>query len=252
MRVILIVGLWALSMKALAEAPLPQTWLADVMERPQETQKDEHRILRVLLPSIWKRSLFSTSLYPRFVFDDESGFMRELNTTFPMQAENKTAPSGKDDSILDALQATRADVVLMVQGKQWRLLRADKGRLKEIVAAPAGTSTDAEGVRAWLANQLEYDGMVLARRGNFLLIGSFIELTRNDVQALLLKNSHRTSRVTGQKTEGVGLVQLASRDGFVGVFQMIVGSRQKSVLVGTKVQIENEKKNFEFEKKQGE
>lgn len=239
MRGILAMGFLLFSVNVFAQTPPePKSWFMDVLKRSQENGNSEPYLLRLLLPVAWDRSHFSTELYPRFMFGEDGGLFQELNTTFPLSAKVEKPSRGKDATLLSAMQAARADTILIVDAGQWRLRSRNKQGLQDIAAAPAAQSISSESVRAWLVKQLGYDGVVLDRRGDYLLVGSLVKFDKKEIQALLLKDSARTPIIESRKAEGAALAQLLRQDGSVAVFQVIVGAFREGIPVGTKVQVE--------------
>lgn len=81
----------------------------------------------------------------------------------------------------------------------------------------------------WYAKKLGYDGVVIDRKNQFLLIQALTPY-KQDAQALSLKNSSRKFIVTSKKKEGNALIQLVAYENHVGVFEILVRDQSSDLI----------------------
>jgi hypothetical protein len=95
-------------------------------------------------------------------------------------------------------------------------------------------------IKAWLNKSLGYNAVVLAVKGDFLLVGRLTEdFKGNALQALAVKESHLSIRVAENASKGLGILAYVSGKGSIAVFRTIFLEKGiVSVPVGTKLILE--------------
>jgi len=143
------------------------------------------------------------------------------------------------------LRLTQADTVVLAPPKgDWQFLRPGKHGERQVIAkVKPPQSTKPEDVVAWLSTTLGWDGVVLAQKGDFLLVGSTTQiLSTAQVQALAVSNSSTKFLLKQDERKGAGLLSLSETKGGIGIFDIVfLGAGIKALPVGTKLIIEKKK-----------
>ncbi len=182
---------------------------------------------------------------------DKIGFLKaaskkELDYFFalnkkPKNLREKSNPVAQTpDSWLSVLlEASEADSVLWMHKKgDWQLYQNRDGKPEILISRPPRSGRDAEDVHKWLLDGLGYEGVIIDKQDNFLLVGNLANITKSDTQALLLKNSADKFTMANAKKEGGGLLQLANHFEGFAMFELLLGDRPESIPIGTKIAIE--------------
>jgi hypothetical protein len=116
----------------------------------------------------------------------------------------------------------------------------DELRRVNTMSIPGGENADA--ARVWLRERLGYDAVVLARQGEYALVGGMASFPREGLQALALRGSERRLMIRGQTRDGLAVLQLVRQSGPWGVFKVVLPGQGQSVAqtapVGTKLLVE--------------
>jgi hypothetical protein len=141
---------------------------------------------------------------------------------------------------------TGADTIVVAPSKgPWRILWSGKsGATEETVAtAPRPKTTDAPALAAWVQTTLGWDGVVLARRGPFLLVGSTAAiLATPGAQALAVAASAERFHLTSDSRQGAGLLSLTESAAGYGVFDVVfLGEDGADIPIGAKLTIERKR-----------
>ncbi len=137
---------------------------------------------------------------------------------------------------------TGADTVVVAAPKaEWEILRLKDGKVSSVAKAKGlKEATKPERVADWLPYALGWDGVVLERKGEFLLVGSTASLIATpEIQALAVTDSQGKFSLRGSERVGAGLVSLSTSSGGNGVFDIVfVGAGVRDIPAGTKLLIE--------------
>jgi len=142
------------------------------------------------------------------------------------------------------LLASGADTVLVAPEKgKWELVQLKDGKPEVLVTAPAPKGSRASDLAKWLPGALGWDGVVLAEKGEFLLVGSTSQiLVTPEIQALAVSGSAGNFALAADR-QGAGLLSLSEKEGGYGVFDVVFLAQDlKTLPVGTKLIIERKKK----------
>lgn len=182
---------------------------------------------------------------------DQIGFLKaaskkDLDYFFALNkkttnTQEKEAPAARtaESWLSILLDASEADSVLWMHKKgDWQLYHQIRDGKPQVLITRPGTEDSAEGVHKWLLNALGYEGVIIDKQNNFLLIGNLANITKKDTQALLLKNSADKFSMATAKKEGSGLLQLANHFEGFAMFELLLGDQPESIPVGTKIAIE--------------
>lgn len=92
-----------------------------------------------------------------------------------------------------------------------------------------------------LFKTLGYDGVVLAKKDDFILIGSLeSRLQRSELQALVIRNSSSSfSTPQTQTKDGAALISMLNHSGGYAVFKTIIANNSASISIGDKIVIES-------------
>jgi hypothetical protein len=145
------------------------------------------------------------------------------------------------DSFAVALALTKADAIVFAPKKgEWTIHSAIGGRNSIIVRGPAPPGTKEENLIAWLTSILGWDGVVLGRKDQQLIVGSTKAiLSQPQLQALAVDGSVSKLALSQTERVGSGLLSLTySKDG-IGIFDIVfLGKGVKDIPIGTKLIIE--------------
>ena len=177
------------------------------------------------------RAAFEKLSYLRLVDSADAAWDFKLNRSKFIKADPFDA----------VLQSTRADTVVVAPKKgPWKLLRKVKGEKTEVFAGKGPANVTPEGIVDWLFAVFNWDGIVLAQRPDYLLVGAKSKLLKTaEIQALAVTDSQGKFILAADERKGSGLVSLGeTRDG-IGVFDIVIlGKGVKMIAPGTKVIME--------------
>ena len=120
---------------------------------------------------------------------------------------------------------SKADTLIVggPKSKRWTFYKLkENGSLAKIYKASAPKKLELSSLKNWLRKKLGYDGIVLARQGNFILAGLMSRAKNKNIQALLLKNSKGKLYIRGKK--GAALLQLVNTIDGYGLFEVVINS----------------------------
>jgi hypothetical protein len=140
---------------------------------------------------------------------------------------------------------TGADTVLVASSKgEWELLRKDGKKIESVLKKKKPKKVTPTAVAEWLVSGLGWDGVVLDRSTDYLLVGSTATILKTpEIQALAVSDSQEKLKLTESERMGAGLLSLSESDGGVGVFDVVfLGQGVKAIPIGTKLIIEKKKR----------
>lgn len=148
---------------------------------------------------------------------------------------------GKGDSFDLAVSLTKADIIIHAsKNRDWTVYSAGEGRRVVLAKAPPPATTTEEDLSSWLITVLGWDGIVLDKRGQQVLVGSTsLILALPQLQALAVGGSATRPLLLQNERNGSGLLSLVYAKNGIGVFDIVfLGQGVKDIPVGTKLVIE--------------
>lgn len=142
------------------------------------------------------------------------------------------------------VELTGADTLVVApESGSWSFVRKSGDGRDVVLEAKAPKSRTPKAIAAWLPSALGWDGVVLARKDDFLLVGSTVAiLSTPDIQALAVSSSADKFGLRASERQGAGLLGLAETKDGVGVFDIVLlGQGVTEIPVGTKLIIEKKK-----------
>jgi len=146
---------------------------------------------------------------------------------------------------LDSLLKTfDADVFVQApsdQSKEWITFRIVNNAKEILAKEKSPTSFNTESLYRWLAKSFGYDGVVLAKKGEYLLVGSStVFFKKKNIQAMAFRDSEKKFSLRPSEREGMGLLTLVKKSGSYGIFKVLfLGRGFTDVPLNTKVLIED-------------
>jgi len=177
------------------------------------------------------RSAFERLSYLRMVDSKDAAWDFKLNKNKFSQADPFEAVVG----------ITRADTVVVAPKKgPWRLLRRVKGQKTVVFEGDGPGVVTPEGITDWLFAVLNWDGVVLAQRPDYLLVGAKSSLLkRSEIQALAVTDSKGKFILAAGERKGSGLISLSETREGIGVFDVVIlGKGVKNIAPGSKLIME--------------
>ncbi len=175
---------------------------------------------------------------------------RKSTTNGPIS--EPTLPGGPEDDdkankpldLNTLLKLFDADVYVNAssdQSKEWVAFRIANNEQEIISKEKAPTSYNVEVLYRWLAKAFGYDGVILDKQGDYLLVGSAtLFFKKKSIQALAFKGSHNKFSLRPSEREGMGLLTLVKRSGAYAIFKVLfLGKDAGEIPLNTKVLIED-------------
>ena len=147
----------------------------------------------------------------------------------------------KSDSAKLAIELTGADTIVVASEKgKWRLVRFKANKRETIITPTKPASLKPDEIVSWLFLSLNWDGVVLDRRSDVILVGSSAAFASiPETQALAVDRSAKKWRLKARDRKGAGLLSLSESKGGYSIFDIVFLGRGVSNLdVGTKIIIE--------------
>jgi hypothetical protein len=148
----------------------------------------------------------------------------------------------------DCMKYSDANVVLFNSGKGITLAAGNKP--ETIQFSKAGKLNDKLNpakILKHLFSVLGYDGVVLAEKSPFILVGSTkAKLKKEHLQGILIEDSstewqlaEKSASAASSKKSGAALIELQNTYGGYGVFRLLAQDSEASVKIGQKVVVEH-------------
>ena len=170
-----------------------------------------------------KDSLFAA--LPKEYFE----FVKDRFETLAISTKKSAVNKIFDVMPVDAL------VFLSSKGASVRI-KLKNGKVKKLKIKKKGKKVASV---SWFIKKLGYDGMILDRKGDFLLVSTLKPQTSYG-QALTLRNSHKKIRFSKKSNKGSALIQFIEGKGTISVFEILIkDEKSKSIVPGTKILLGN-------------
>jgi hypothetical protein len=148
------------------------------------------------------------------------------------------------DAAEAAISLTKADVIVLAPEKgDWQIISFKAGKRETIAKAKPPKSSKAEDIAAWMFTTLNWDGVVLEQRGDYLLVGSTaLALGTPQIQALAVDKSAEKWKLSAAEKKGAGLLSLSEAKTGYGIFDVVfLGQGVTTLPTGAKIIIEKKK-----------
>ncbi len=156
---------------------------------------------------------------------------------------NKSQGKNKCGADLRAVSVClNVDLVLDVTRDPWALISYDqsKNKTKTLLKDKAG---EIGRYAEWVAKKMNYDGILLAREGNYFLALTSPSVVPGETQVLMLANSSDKILLSGGAQKGAGLLIVKKFEGRFSILEQIVAGEngQSEFRVGEKIIVEKVK-----------
>lgn len=132
--------------------------------------------------------------------------------------------------------ATHANLVIDTSSN-WEAYQIGENKAQKVFELDGG-SQDSDRLISWLTKGLGYDAVILERKGQWYLVGTFTRPKNVGAQALAIANSH--DKIAIPRPKGDGLLELVRIGREASVYRIIVpGSAGDNIAIGTKLGTEN-------------
>ena len=234
-RILLYISLSLTSVSLFAQGSMPniKVWVKNEIAniKPEKLfQKvllldDYSGSYKAWMPSGKNKAQIINSDFISFINPKDIEMCDRVNYNLARKESSFKLPRSGNQALLWHLKCSMADTIIVggPKTKRWTFYKLDKdGKLVKIYKASAPKKLELSALKSWFKSKLGYDGIVLAKKGNFLLAGLVNKAKSKKAQALLLKSSNDKFYIRGKK--GAALLQLVSTtDGFA-LFEIIINN----------------------------
>lgn len=225
-------------------APDLDAWIEEVRKSDLPLQSIPQRILlldsRIDDPS-QKNFLAEATIMDKlspFVFIDgaSSALTAKLN-------RDPSAGAGKGRRV-NLAEATSANVVIAEMSGKAPVLYVNNGKTLRKLGnlKPYNGDKSPNLILSWLFQNLGYDGILLARKGSYVLVtGSAQVLGREKIQALAIRGSDSQLALLDKKRSGSSLLEIESSKGPYALFRILALAKDSGELpTGIKLTIQRD------------
>lgn len=165
------------------------------------------------------------------------GCMSPVNANFSVMINNANPVRG----LTGVFAMTGADSVVYTVPEGLYMSSSDGKSSVQINSKQKDGKFNTRDFAESIITSLGYDGVVLAVKEDFALVGSTENrLKRLNLQGLALADSHKKWSLAKLRKKGATLLSLVNASGPYGVFRIVVGDKDKEVLqVGSKIILES-------------
>jgi hypothetical protein len=226
-----------------APPPNPQGWFAKAFAGKEDFDLSgfPHRLVFVTSLPVAGGTEAPGFLALDFAAFNRLGFFQAVDTTSAAWDYKLNPQFAEQDALTVIMGLVDADTVVVASADgPWQLVRPAGKRKREVLASVDGPGdAKAESIYEWLPTALGWDGVVLAQRGEHLLVASSRKLLDTpEVQALAVEDSADKFALPEDR-KGTGLLSLSRADGGIGVFDIVFLAQGITTLApGTKLLIE--------------
>lgn len=237
----------ALNARTLEPAPDIDSWITEVRNAPLPPQTVPQRLL-LLESSVDDKNevnLITDSseigkISPFFLIDGPSAELSvKLNRKSKggkVKAQKALAPS-----------ISSANVIIAGIRRESASIYTNDGRdLRKVgVVKPYSGDKSAESVLTWIYQSFGYDGIILGRKGAYVIVGGPSSVFRKErIQALAIRGSESQLALLDKKRSGVSLLELQSSKGPYAIFKILALAKGSTELpIATKLTIQRDFKN---------
>lgn len=227
--------LFALSLPLSAETlPSPTEWLEKLPESLWLKNPGMLRNVSILsredsVLAAWQLTMAGFSKLGFLQYFDQASlnFVQRLNPELKAGFNLKTVN----------LDFTPLHLALRDEGNNMMALAASPEGFKDIGTWPIETRDreTSQNFLRWLIKNLAYDGIVLDRKNDLLLVALW-QNTKQISQGLLIENSHTLWVLDPKKLQGRALLQMLSVDRHLAIFEVLTDRNNKEAIeIGSKI-----------------
>ncbi len=247
-------GLWMASpVLARTEEPLPDinAWIAEVRDSALPMAEVPRRVLLLeagieVSPekNYLSDGLAIEKISPLFFIDESSA---KLSSKLNQDSGAKPSKARQE-----SLASTYSANVIFagVKGKTPILYTNDGKRLRKIgPVMPYKGDKSPNSILTWIYQCLGYDGIILARKGPYVIVGGPAStLSREKIQALAIRGSESHMALLDKKRSGISLLELQISKGGYGIFKILALAKDsKELPIATKLTIQRDSAKTEKE-----
>ena len=155
---------------------------------------------------------------------EDLAFCAKVNQKLTKKSSYKLPERG-NDALEAYFKCSQADTIIAggPKEKRWTFYKPSETEgVKKVYKAKGPASLEEGAILDWLKSKLGFDGIVLAKEGDFVLAGLMSEVKNTKIQALLLKDSQDKFKIRGKK--GAALLQLLKVKNGYGLFEIVIES----------------------------
>ena len=145
-----------------------------------------------------------------------------------------------------ALRSSANVIIAGIRGKEPSIYTNDGQQLHKIGAGkPYHGDKSPESTLAWIYQCLGYDGIILGRKGAYVIVGGPASIfSREKIQALAIRGSDSQLALLDKKRSGVSLLELEASKGAYAIFRILALAKDSTTLpTATKLTIQRDLKN---------
>ena len=147
---------------------------------------------------------------------------------------NANSGVGKIEALQSILELAAVVVAPVGGRKKWTFIGHSNGELVKLAEQPGPRSAE-NGVGGWLMDALGYEGLVVDRRGDLLLVVALPGKLTGRSQGVVLRQSASRFIYPRDPAAGAALIELVKADGDFGVFRVLLDGGDGSVVKGAKI-----------------
>ena len=153
-----------------------------------------------------------------------------------------TATPGTFKDVKALRRLIQPDIFVLPADNAWQLQLRGKQEIVQLKWTPDSEETFVKGLTESITKTLGYDGIVLAQKDNFLLVGSTTGmLEKDDLQGLVLGGSEKSAAITDNSFTGSALISKISQQYGFGLFSLLAASSAQNIAPGTKIILERKR-----------
>ncbi len=237
----------SLNARTLEPAPDLDSWIDEIRSASFPLQTVPQRLL-LLESAVEDKSEVNfipdgraiDKISPFFIVDGPSA-----DLSFKLNRESNGADT-KSKKLPLALKSNANVVIAGIRDQAPSIYINDGQKLQKIgTIKPYSGDKSAESILTWIYQSFGYDGVILGRKGSYVIVGgpSFI-FGKEKIQALAIRGSDSQLALLDKKRSGVSLLEFESSKGPYAIFRILALAKDSTTLPpATKLTIQRDSKN---------
>lgn len=237
----------ALNARTLEPVPDIDSWIIEVRNAPLPPQAVPQRLL-LLESSIDDKNEVNLitdgsefgKISPFFLIDGPS-----VELSVKLNQEPKGGKS-KGRKVPTPSRSSANVIIAGIRGESASIYTNDGRELRKVgVVKPYIGDKSAESVLTWIYQSFGYDGIILGRKGPYVIVGGPSSVFEKDrIQALAIRGSESQLALLDNKRSGVSLLELQSSKGPYAIFKILALAKGSTTLpIATKLTIQRDSMN---------